>query len=66
ALSDGFTATDDATLVERMGAPIRLVMGEPTNLKVTYPADLLLAEALLQGRQQKGSCNFEANSPSPC
>lgn len=64
ALADGFTATDDAMLVERMGAPIRLVMGEPTNLKVTYPADLLLAEALLQGRQQKGSCNFEANSPS--
>lgn len=52
ALADGFTATDDATLVERMGAPIRLVMGEPTNLKVTYPADLLIAEAFLRARKQ--------------
>jgi 2-C-methyl-D-erythritol 4-phosphate cytidylyltransferase len=35
-----------------MGAPIRLVMGEPTNLKVTYPADLLIAEAFLRARKQ--------------
>jgi 2-C-methyl-D-erythritol 4-phosphate cytidylyltransferase len=35
-------------LVERMGVPIRLVPGDPTNIKITHPTDLLLAEAILQ------------------
>jgi 2-C-methyl-D-erythritol 4-phosphate cytidylyltransferase len=52
AIADGFSATDDAMLVERMGVPVRLVVGEPTNLKVTYPADLLIAEAFLRARKQ--------------
>ena len=40
-------ATDDAALVELLGEPVRVVMGSPRNLKVTTPADLRLAEALL-------------------
>jgi len=48
AIKDGCVATDDAMLVERLGVPVRLVMGDPTNLKITYPTDLLLAEALLR------------------
>jgi len=48
ALKDGCTATDDAMLVERMGVPIRLVPGDPTNIKITHPTDLLLAEAILK------------------
>lgn len=55
ALDEGYTATDDATLVERMGAPIRLVPGDPTNLKVTYPTDLLLAEFLLKMRATRST-----------
>jgi 2-C-methyl-D-erythritol 4-phosphate cytidylyltransferase/2-C-methyl-D-erythritol 2,4-cyclodiphosphate synthase len=43
----GFRATDDAALVERLGRSVRLVPGSPINLKVTLPADLLLAESLL-------------------
>jgi 2-C-methyl-D-erythritol 4-phosphate cytidylyltransferase len=38
---------DDAVLVERMGGSVATVEGEVTNLKVTYPGDLALAEALL-------------------
>ncbi|HLJ58327.1 MAG TPA: 2-C-methyl-D-erythritol 4-phosphate cytidylyltransferase [bacterium] len=44
----GFHGTDDASLVERLGHPVRLVAGEPANLKVTVPEDLAVAEALLR------------------
>lgn len=50
AIADSFTATDDAMLVERLGVPVRIVEGDPTNLKVTNPIDLLIAEALLRSR----------------
>jgi 2-C-methyl-D-erythritol 4-phosphate cytidylyltransferase len=43
-------ATDDAALVELMGAPVRVVPGSAANIKVTLPADLSLAEALLAAR----------------
>jgi 2-C-methyl-D-erythritol 4-phosphate cytidylyltransferase len=45
-------ATDDAGLVERCGGTVTLVEGEPTNLKITGPDDLLFAEALL-GRDSR-------------
>jgi 2-C-methyl-D-erythritol 4-phosphate cytidylyltransferase / 2-C-methyl-D-erythritol 2,4-cyclodiphosphate synthase len=44
----GFRGTDDAALAERLGCRVRLVPGSPVNLKVTVPADLQLAEALLR------------------
>jgi 2-C-methyl-D-erythritol 4-phosphate cytidylyltransferase len=39
-------ATDDATLVERLGKPVYLIEGDRTNIKITVPEDLLFAEAL--------------------
>lgn len=50
AQAEGFRGTDCASLVERAGVPVRIYPGEPTNLKLTTPEDLLLAEAILQGR----------------
>jgi len=41
------TFTDDASVVERMGHAVTLVDGDPTNLKITRPMDLALAEYLL-------------------
>jgi 2-C-methyl-D-erythritol 4-phosphate cytidylyltransferase len=41
-------ATDDAALVERLGVAIRVFPGEPSNIKVTTPTDLVIAEALLR------------------
>ena len=41
-------ATDDAMLVERIGKPVFLIEGERTNIKITVPEDVLLAEALLR------------------
>jgi 2-C-methyl-D-erythritol 4-phosphate cytidylyltransferase len=43
-------ASDDAWLVEQAGVRVRVVAGSPENLKITRPADLVLAEALLAAR----------------
>lgn len=48
ALRDGYEGTDDATLVRRTGAPVKLVMGSPTNVKITVPDDLAWAAYLIQ------------------
>lgn len=39
--------TDDAAMIEAIGGSVAVVDGSPDNLKVTYPADLAVAEALL-------------------
>jgi len=43
-------ATDDASLVEAAGGSVRVVEASPENIKVTTPADLERAEALLRAR----------------
>ncbi|HXQ43054.1 MAG TPA: 2-C-methyl-D-erythritol 4-phosphate cytidylyltransferase [Acidimicrobiales bacterium] len=43
----GGEATDDAALVEAQGATVRVVPGDPRNLKVTTPADLDMARNLV-------------------
>lgn len=48
ACRDGVEGTDDAMLVERLGKKVFLLAGERTNIKVTVPEDLLLAEALVR------------------
>jgi 2-C-methyl-D-erythritol 4-phosphate cytidylyltransferase len=47
AEKDGFRASDEAGLVERLGHPVTVVMGSERNLKITTPADLELARFLL-------------------
>jgi len=44
ATRDGFVGTDEASLVERMGHEVAVVMGSSRNMKITTPADLELAE----------------------
>ena len=44
ATGDGFTGTDEASLLERAGHQVAVVMGSPRNIKITTPADLQLAE----------------------
>ena len=48
AAADGFTGTDEASLVERSGHEVAVVMGSPRNIKITTPADMELAEFYLQ------------------
>jgi len=48
ATADGFLGTDEASLLERAGIPVAVVMGSPRNLKITAPADMELAEFYLK------------------
>jgi 2-C-methyl-D-erythritol 4-phosphate cytidylyltransferase len=48
AAADGFVGTDEASLIERAGLPVAVVMGAPGNIKITTPADMELAEFYLK------------------
>ena len=48
ATADGFLGTDEASLVERSGHPVAVVMGSPRNIKITTPSDMELAEFFLK------------------
>ncbi|ABB56713.1 2-C-methyl-D-erythritol 4-phosphate cytidylyltransferase [Synechococcus elongatus] len=50
-LEQQLAVTDDAALLEAFGLPVQIVEGEETNLKVTTPADLAIAELILKQRQ---------------
>lgn len=54
-MDEGIIATDDAGLLEKMGRPVCVVMGDYENIKLTTPEDLLLAEGIL--RRRKGLCD---------
>ena len=47
AAADGFMGTDEASLAERSGHEVAVVMGSPRNIKITNPADMELAEFYL-------------------
>jgi len=49
AAADEFVATDDASLLERLGCPVQMLEGDYRNIKVTTPEDILIAAALLGG-----------------
>ena len=53
ALQNGWEATDDASLVEKMGEPVHMVQGVRENLKITTPEDLAWAEAFLKNRKSE-------------
>lgn len=48
ALEDGAALTDDCAAVERLGMRVSLTPGDERNIKLTTPADLLWAQALLE------------------
>jgi len=48
AAADGFTGTDEASLAERSGHEVAVVMGSPRNIKITNPGDMELAEFYLR------------------
>lgn len=47
AVRDNVQVTDEAAAVEYIGEQARIVPGDATNIKLTYPADLRIVEALL-------------------
>ena len=53
AVEGGIPITDDCSAVERLGKRVYLVEGDEENLKITTPVDLILAEAILQAREDR-------------
>jgi 2-C-methyl-D-erythritol 4-phosphate cytidylyltransferase len=49
AEAERYMGTDDASLVERMGKEVHIVIGDYKNIKITTPEDLVLADAFLRG-----------------
>jgi 2-C-methyl-D-erythritol 4-phosphate cytidylyltransferase/2-C-methyl-D-erythritol 2,4-cyclodiphosphate synthase len=64
ARSEGFYATDEAGLVERMGGEVRLVMGSRDNIKITTREDLALAQGMLASGARVGQ-GFDAHRLAP-
>jgi 2-C-methyl-D-erythritol 4-phosphate cytidylyltransferase len=62
AADDDYRGTDDASLVEHLGVPVKMIFGGYNNIKITTPEDLVLAEAFLKDaeidarKNQKGEC----------
>ena len=50
AIEDGAELTDDCAAVERLGMKVMLTRGDRENLKLTTPADLLVAQAIWEER----------------
>lgn len=53
AIRDGFTATDDSSLLEHAGFNVTVVDCGKENLKITTPTDLLIAKAILESRNKE-------------
>ncbi len=51
AVSDDYQGTDDSSLVERLGRPVKLVFGDYENLKVTTPGDLSIISAIMKEKE---------------
>lgn len=52
ARKTSFIGTDDSSLVERLGEEVRMVKGDRSNFKITYPLDLQLAKLLIEKGHQ--------------
>lgn len=52
AAKEGFSVTDDASLLEHYAYPVKLVETGSENIKITTPSDLVMAEAILKSRQE--------------
>ncbi|MEA5400787.1 2-C-methyl-D-erythritol 4-phosphate cytidylyltransferase [Synechococcus sp. BA-124 BA4] len=50
AAAEGWSVTDDASLFERLGWPVRVIEASASNIKLTTPFDLTIAEAVLAAR----------------
>lgn len=52
AMADKFYSTDDSALIERIGGKVKVAMGSYSNIKITTPEDISVAEVLLRERMK--------------
>lgn len=66
AVRDGFTGTDDAGLMERIGKPVRLVESREENFKLTIPHDFIRGERQLwESRQMRVGQGYDIHALVP-
>jgi 2-C-methyl-D-erythritol 4-phosphate cytidylyltransferase len=53
AQADGFSGSDEASLVERLGHPVTVIMGSDRNIKITKPSDLPLARLYIAQERER-------------
>ncbi|MGE8531255.1 MAG: 2-C-methyl-D-erythritol 4-phosphate cytidylyltransferase, partial [Acinetobacter guillouiae] len=51
ALANNIVITDEASALEYINEPVKVVMGRSDNIKITYPDDLELAKLILQSQK---------------
>ncbi len=61
ALADGFSGTDESSLVERQGHPVKVLMGSDRNIKITKPSDLPLARLYIAQEKEGGNMQPQAS-----
>uniref|UniRef100_A0A7S1UCG6 2-C-methyl-D-erythritol 4-phosphate cytidylyltransferase, chloroplastic n=2 Tax=Phaeomonas parva TaxID=124430 RepID=A0A7S1UCG6_9STRA len=49
----GLEVTDDVSIVEQIGEPVKITVGEYTNIKLTTPEDMQIAESILREREDE-------------
>ena len=62
AQQDGFTGTDESSLVERLDVEVSVVLGSDRNIKITKPSDMDLARLFLEGdgaREGRSAANHD-------
>lgn len=62
AYADGFYATDDAALVERLSEKVAIVPGSYENIKITTPSDMEIASARLGGGEARTGVGFDVHA----
>ncbi|MGC8862541.1 MAG: 2-C-methyl-D-erythritol 4-phosphate cytidylyltransferase [Armatimonadota bacterium] len=62
AYEDGFFATDDAALVERLGQEVTVVPGSYDNIKITTPADLEVVSTKLGGGEVRTGIGYDVHA----
>lgn len=50
AISEGILGTDDSSLVEKKGYPVKMIMGYYDNIKITTPEDLVVAQSIAKDK----------------
>ncbi|MCA1037668.1 MULTISPECIES: 2-C-methyl-D-erythritol 4-phosphate cytidylyltransferase [Bacillus] len=55
AAEEDYLGTDDASLAERLGIPVKIVEGNYDNIKLTTPEDLYFAEAIIRKREARSN-----------
>lgn len=51
--AEGIDVTDDASIVEALGEPVKITVGDYSNIKITTPEDMSIAESILQQREHE-------------